>query len=389
MTPQQKQRTVFSGNWRDYITISDRFRPKDRVLIEKVLDDIVATGSDGIDLLMKAYESRVANDLYRKESEKNLKKLFNVDSTPSDQKILFIPSEAGVHSQVGPGNYGSHLLWVLPGVINIDLRQARNLQFKDTDGRLASVSLTGMVVHELFHQADPNFRMDVMRHPQKQQELSDFMVVSNSLNAEEKTRVVNSYSNEMDKFIERFLQQDSEVDERLAGIQRALLMLSFRDAPQDDQPTVLNSRDLMTNFNFAMAAWQQCQINNAAVIYDAIRRDTRITADFSLRLISDQNAVHNYEEERAKNLEGDATSYTDVFMKKHFPQEPWRGVYSNGYAFKQEIDSPIVREGGCGEVISGHYQAETISLSGLGDLSQPHISVEPSSFCNKSQPTRH
>jgi hypothetical protein len=71
-------------------------------------------------------------------------------------------------------------------------------------------------------------------------------------------------------------------------------------------------------------------------------------------------------------LEQAATNYTDVFMTKHFPGEPWRGHYHNVWSHAH-IDHYQLAIPGCGTYIPNVYQPASACLGNLGCLEQPSI----------------
>lgn len=316
----------FSGNWRDYFRISSEYGH--HVLsIEKTLDDIVATGSDGVELLMKAH--RNARILSHQQGQ-------------DLSKITITPPLLG----------GSSFNASSPNIIHIDIDDAKKFTVTTKSGKNEYVSLTGVVVHEIFHAADVNLikqanlteEQSAALEKERKYNAAEFAVSSRNLTREQKLQVMEAYNN----------NSVFEKIERTSGLP---LFMLLRINPEEHREEILEEIQKKTGI--------------PSSLYKLRFFEKTFSEDYMIRSLN------------GNLLEKDATDYTDAFMAKHFPGEPWRGKYSNANQ-SPTMPFPVTRERGCGEVKLENYQPENASIHQLGTLSQPRINNEPSPFCGIS-----
>lgn len=310
-------------NWRDYVVLHESLG-KNKPLFEKALDDIAAATPDGPELILNAYRM-----------------VFSPDNL-SKEKYLLMRTDGGIEALIMGTNPGSHIKREMKSHVHINLSQIRRLAFSTPEGP-KQASLTGTIIHELFHVADINLLSSVRFSRQRYQEIVQRAVISDTLNAEDKERVLSAFNELRQDLFNKKLKEQSPID-----------------------------------INAAREAVQKYILQNAKQIRSNVAKQTHLAEDtFDLLELQQPGALEQYEKNK---IEGDATRYTDVFMAKHFPSEPWRGQYENARLLEKpgEILVPL-RE--CGVYRPGVYQADSISISNLGQMQQPIIAASPSPFC--------
>jgi hypothetical protein len=350
-------------NWRDYIHLHESLG-KDKPAVERVLDNIAATGEDGQNLIKLAYSSLTDKTLAfrdnflnadREESRKLGIKQRDM-ATKGIKKIEIRGDGKAQAETLGIENKGSHVNALIPGLVTLDMEQARRLVV-DTPKGFARLSLTGFVVHELYHSADIHLRPDIKASPEKQKELLDKLVPSTTLTFTQKRAVLRAYYEKLNEEATAYQKSHphSNPEKNAMGIAVAM-----------------------------GAAHTKLAANEAATIADIAKRAGVPSANFSLALFKNPEALVEEQAAVLARAEEQATRYTDVFMTKHFAGEPWRDVYRNAKKTEAAGDI-IIRRPNCGTIETGVYAPESITLESLGTLQQPSISTTPSPFCGKGQ----
>lgn len=346
-------------NWRDYIQLHDSLG-KDKAAVERTLDSIAATGEDGQNLIKTAHSTLTERTLEARNrmyaASKQASQALGIphhDSGTIDSKKIEIRGDAKAQSEaLGIQNRGSHVHGFLPGLINLDMEQASKLTVTTPNGP-ARLSLTGIVVHELFHVADVHLRLDVKTSPEKKKELIDNMVPSTTLSFEEKKSVLQAF----------YAKLNQEIDTQLK----------------------LNPAKNSAAVAIAMeAAHKKLAADETATIADIAKRAGVPAKNLHLPFLKNSEAIGQQLEAGLARAEEHATRYTDVFMAKHFAGEPWRDVYKNG-KLAANAGEIILRKPHCGTIEAGVYSPESITLESLGTLQQPPISAKPSPSCSKGQ----
>jgi hypothetical protein len=354
--PSQKSNAF---NWRDYIHIHESLG-KDKAAVELALDSIAATGEDGQKLIKAAHSSLTekvlaARDKLLGTAKKASQDLGIKNYDVATAKISKVEIRGDIKAQsesLGIQNRGSIVHGLIPGLINLDLEQVKKITV-DTANGATRLSLTGIIVHELFHVADIHLRLDVKGSPEKLKELLDKFVPSTTLSPERKKAVFQSY----------LVKLDEETKAQLK----------------------LNPANNVADIAIAMeAASKKLAANEVATVVDIAKRAGVSSKNFKLPFLKNPEAIAQEQEAFLARAEDHATRYTDVFMAKHFAGEPWREVYKNGKNAEKTGDI-IIRKLNCGTIESGVYSPESISLESLGTLQQPPISNKPSPSCSKGQ----
>lgn len=351
---------VMRFEWRDYINLHESLG-KDKPALERVLDDIVATGEDGRALIKTAHSSLTekvltARDKFLEAEKKSSDELGikHHDSAATGSKKIEIRGDTKTQAELlGIQNRGSMVHAFVPGLINLDMEQARRLTV-DTPTGSARISLTGIVVHELFHTADIHLRLDVKASPEKQKEFFDKVIPSATLTSEQKKSVFRAYMAKLDEETKAIL--------KVTPAQNAMGIATAMDA-----------------------AYKKLAENEDLTTLDIAKRAGVAPKSFSLPFLKNPDAIIQEQTAILARAEEQATRYTDVFMAKHFAGEPWRDVYKNGRN-EEKLGDIIIREAKCGTIESGVYLPESITLESLGTLHQPPISSAPSPSCDKGRP---
>ena len=308
-------------NWRDYIEIDDEFGA-DKPLIEKTMDSIAAAEPDGQELIRAMY-------------------------TNTGKKIQIIAGPQNAADALG----GS-------GKIALNLEALKKIVVNTPEGK-KHISLTGAIVHEMFHIADHKVRAQVIRQ-----------------------------LNERHKFGTQNL-----TDEQHAAVKKAF------DKMVEDKRAELPVIEVTSNRYQNIKPDEFIKITQDELIHDAFRGDPKfltILADtagvpqdsFTCPFIKDPALCSEKWKIKLKAIldecEQTATQYTDVFMAKHFPGEPWRGNYENaGIAEDTQL---ILRELGCGTFKPNVYQPQEACLSDLGVMArQPVITSTPRPGCQTTK----
>lgn len=273
--------------WRDHFEISDAFGTHKQA-IEKALDDIAATGEDGEQLLSRAFHNQS-------------------QILGNTNKIVFSPPPA---SQYGSGANPFTLDPQNKIYLNID--EIRTVHQADaspvhTSGSLLTLSdgqpvrvgepttqkfsLTGTIVHELFHVADPIFYATNKKY-------LDSSLASAELKPQEAMALRKAVSDWVYNQLPDTIKELPDGEEKMQQI---------------------------TKNEFAILEKGQKHLEE---IHDEIAKTTGIAKDrFSLDVIfvtkKPTLSVEEYQKMRG-HFEEDAIAYTNQFMAKHFPDEPFR-----------------------------------------------------------------
>ncbi|EHQ29788.1 hypothetical protein [Mucilaginibacter paludis] len=302
-----------SFNWKNYIRVSDRFK-ENKGLVEKALNDIAATGKDGEELIEMIY----ANCKGPITIEPDTSKLFGSSAAPMFD--------------------ANNLLLNLDQIKKVTVNTPQGPQH---------LSLTGVIVHEMFHLADFNVSKAVLAYIDQHK-----MLVSDHLTPDQRKSVTKAAYTYYLEHVDSLMHNDSTLSRDQA---RDIVDKEFQN---DSQQLLTKLADLAKvpkgSFTYPLLTDPQ--------FYEKLRAEHYVMAM-----------------DRCPAREQDATHYTDVFMAKHFPAEPWRGDYDNAQLGEEK---PLFTQApGCGVFKPGIYVAQEAEMGELGRLHQPRISATPNPGC--------
>jgi hypothetical protein len=351
-------------NWRDYIKILDlelnksafAFDSNTHLLIEKALDDIAATGEDGQELIRMAFRNNPFHG----------------------NKVTILPASfmQDAAQKISPSTKASSCRAAI-GYISLDTNAIASLYYHTKEGD-KHPSLTGVLVHELFHLADFNQRSDVFDY-----NLRIGSVVSKTLTLEQKEEVFKAYAKIWDEIWQSTSAKnppptESEYDAVQAAAAKA--------KNSEYKPPNELYREKIRRLSF-----EELERNAPAILQQMAEKAGVPVGSFTFLPLKD---IHYFERPQKQAIdeklndpvEQDATRFTDAFMAKHFPLEPMRGTYAQGYISKKK--GPLFDQApGCGN-ISNIYEPKEICLGSLGEFNQPRISEIVDKACIEKGPKR-
>ncbi len=314
-------------NWRAYLVVSDALGV-DKLLVEQALDRIAATGEDGESLIKAAHAKcgEAKMTIYSSHEFRDPESDEDTQKEPGSQlrTLMYETSEGRRHSSS----------------VIVNHRELRTL-YVDTPSGSKQVSAIGIVVHELFHGADPSELNDARK------------VKAPTLGLEQKYAIYQTYRAVLAEWMQALWENPA-----------------FRVLTEEEQLGFL---------------YQEEKKNHNAFLAEVSERIGIPADQFDVRLGGFKSTM------RKKGVpltEYDATNYTDVFMRKHFPDEPWRGDYKNAQTVYHIDPHCVMPKPGKGEYVPNIYEPAHFCAGDLGELSQPVISKTPESKEQAPVPAR-
>ena len=293
-------------NWRHYLTVSDAFG-KEKVAIECALDDIASTGPDGVELIRKAF----------------------INTEKVKNHLLIAPhlfDHSSLHSHAN--NLGIYL----------DMEEARAFSYHTSRG-YEHVSVTGLLVHELYHRADFKNGLSI-----KKQQHIDKNIFAYGLTKDQKSAVLDAY-------------------------------IAIAKSVFDEEKTGSGSEKWALIYKKLIDSSMYYNVEIARQAHVPLFSFTLLHYPYDYREL---HALYVYKKplpsvkKKTTPVENDATHYTDVFMARYFPEEPWRGEYTNALRLKP-LEAVIIRAREHGSYIENSYAPKSVDREDLGHLQQPSI----------------
>lgn len=269
-------------DWRSVIKIDRAFSPAERARIEQSLQQIVDTGSEGIELLTKAAKLQGGAITIWKTTKNG-------------------------------SNVGTR------GALNINLKHADSVTYVENDIPRPA-SLTGLLVHEIYHMGDPRFT-----------ELQSTPFGS-----------VRNY-NDFGQFG--------------AKLQQTFSNLGVEEQQQKALLQELDTKGIVILKDFA---GMQSPYDRHSLQEElgklGYKNLGKLIAEHGLEALRKAGYEAGLMDNRGQMYwEHDAVQFTDQWMRKHFgDSEPWRGDYSNGLLISwggAAMPTPVSgcgHAGGCG-----------------------------------------
>jgi hypothetical protein len=282
--------------WTDYIQLNVT-DPAFESLVRQSLNQIAST-PEGRDLIQRGFNN----------TQINRDKLKNYNALPSSGKIE-ISDNSPMNELVG-----SHAVTVL-GAISLQKQQIGSIGIQQKDGTWHPMQLTHILVHELFHQTDPNIQA-TGRHT-----YDGF--VSLSLIADASIQLTHPSENSED---DRMTKLQIYLSASEIRIKEA--MPEFVNATKEQIEAYQKDPEVLKKLKEAMS--RELTPEQANTYRDEIAKQLNIDPESFVFVSVSQSQLAQRAAEKglidpkthAPVFEEAATDYTDAFMKKYFSEPP-------------------------------------------------------------------